>query len=61
MGSGIFLAEASRKRAKAIVDATTDWQDAKKLAEISTCLGAGMPGIEMSKLTENDRMAKRGW
>ncbi len=61
VGSGIFLAEDSRKRAKAIVDATTYWQDAKKLAEISTGLGAGMPGIEMGKLTEADRMAKRGW
>ena len=61
VGSGIFLSEDSRKRAKAIVDATTYWQDAKKLAEISTGLGAGMPGIEMGKLTEADRMAKRGW
>jgi pyridoxal 5'-phosphate synthase pdxS subunit len=61
VGSGIFLADDPRRRARAIVDATTHWQDAKKLAEISTGLGAAMPGIEMSKLTEADRLSKRGW
>jgi pyridoxal 5'-phosphate synthase pdxS subunit len=61
VGSGIFLADDPRRRARAIVDATTHWQDAKKLAEISTGLGAAMPGIEMSKLTDADRLSKRGW
>jgi pyridoxal 5'-phosphate synthase pdxS subunit len=61
VGSGVFLADDPRRRARAIVDATTHWQDAKKLAEISTGLGAAMPGIEMSKLTDADRLSKRGW
>ncbi len=61
VGSGIFLSEDPARRAKAIVDATTHWQDAKKLAEISTGLGSAMPGLEMSKLTEADRLATRGW
>jgi pyridoxal 5'-phosphate synthase pdxS subunit len=61
VGSGIFLSEDPKKRAKAIVEATTYWQDAKKLAEISTGLGSAMPGIELTTLSEPQRMAKRGW
>ncbi len=61
VGSGIFLSEDPAGRAKAVVDATTFWEDPKKLAEISTGLGAAMPGIEMSKLTEADRLSTRGW
>ena len=61
VGSGIFLSEDPRRRARAVVDAVTHWRDAKKLAEISTGLGTAMPGLELSKLTDADRMAKRGW
>jgi pyridoxal 5'-phosphate synthase pdxS subunit len=61
VGSGIFLAEDPARRARAIVDAVTYWQDPKKLAAISTGLGGAMPGIEMARLGEGQRMAARGW
>jgi pyridoxal 5'-phosphate synthase pdxS subunit len=61
VGSGIFLSEDPARRAKAIVDATTYWQDARKLAEISTGLGEAMRGTERTKLPEEQRLAVRGW
>ncbi|MCK5796507.1 MAG: pyridoxal 5'-phosphate synthase lyase subunit PdxS [Deltaproteobacteria bacterium] len=61
VGSGIFLSEDPEKRARAIVLAATYWENPKKLAEISEGLGAAMPGIEMSTLGAEARMASRGW
>ncbi|MFT7581512.1 MAG: pyridoxal 5'-phosphate synthase pdxS subunit, partial [Myxococcota bacterium] len=61
VGSGIFLSENPAQRARAVVEATTYWEDAKRLAEISRGLGEAMPGIEMSKLDETQRLSKRGW
>ena len=61
VGSGIFLSDQPAKRARAIVDATTYWQEPKRLAEISSGLGAAMRGIEMAQLSEDSRMAARGW
>ncbi len=61
VGSGIFLGETPARRAKAVVDAVTHWKDAKKLAEISTGLGAAMRGIERSKLLPEQKMSARGW
>jgi pyridoxal 5'-phosphate synthase pdxS subunit len=61
VGSGIFLSDQPVNRARAIVDATTFWQEPKKLAEISSGLGAAMRGIEMAQLSEDSRMAARGW
>jgi pyridoxal 5'-phosphate synthase pdxS subunit len=61
VGSGIFLSAEPARRAKAIVDATTYWKDAKKLAQASEGLGAAMPGLEISTLAEGERMASRGW
>jgi len=61
VGSGIFLSDEPVKRARAIVDAATYWQEPKKLAEISSGLGAAMRGIEMAQLSEGSRMAARGW
>lgn len=61
VGSGIFLSANPARRAKAIVEATTHWQNAKKLAELSTDLGAAMPGLEMASLADDHRMAARGW
>lgn len=61
VGSGIFLSEDPSRRAKAIVQAVTFWEDPAKLAEISSGLGTAMPGIEMSTLTADQRMAGRGW
>jgi pyridoxal 5'-phosphate synthase pdxS subunit len=61
VGSGIFKSDDPERRAKAVVEATTYWEDPKKLAEISTGLGTPMRGIEMAALTEADRLAGRGW
>jgi len=61
VGSGIFLSEDPPRRAKAIVDATTHWQDARKLAEISAGLGTAMRGLELSQLAPEEHFAQRGW
>ncbi|MBV9688305.1 MAG: pyridoxal 5'-phosphate synthase lyase subunit PdxS [Ktedonobacteraceae bacterium] len=61
VGSGIFKSGNPLKRAKAIVRATTYYQDAHILAEVSRALGEPMVGINSSQLPENELMAKRGW
>ncbi len=61
VGSGIFLSEDPAKRARAVVQATTYWNDAKKLVEISRGIGQAMRGIEMDKIPEGERLSKRGW
>ncbi|KQL33103.1 pyridoxal 5'-phosphate synthase lyase subunit PdxS [Psychrobacillus sp. FJAT-21963] len=61
VGSGIFKSENPEKFAKAIVEATTHYQDYKLLVEISKDLGIPMKGIEISRLSAQDRMQDRGW
>jgi pyridoxal 5'-phosphate synthase pdxS subunit len=61
VGSGIFKSEDPAPRARAIVLATTFYNDPKKLAEISEGLGEPMPGLDIRKLEEKDLMARRGW
>jgi len=61
VGSGIFKPGNPKARAKAIVLATTHYKDAKLLAEISKDLGQPMSGIEISTLTDSQRMQDRGW
>ncbi len=61
VGSGIFKSGDPKARAKAIVMATTHFKDAKILAEISKDLGQAMSGIEISTLTDSQRMQERGW
>ena len=61
VGSGIFKSGDPKARAKAIVMATTHYNDPKILAEISKDLGQPMSGIEISTLTESQRMQERGW
>lgn len=61
VGSGIFKSENPEARAKAIVLATTHYNDYKILAEISKDLGEPMAGIEIANLKENERMQERGW
>jgi pyridoxal 5'-phosphate synthase pdxS subunit len=61
VGSGIFLCDDAPRRAKAIVAATTYWQDGKKLAEISTGLGQPMRGLSARGMAEGERFAPRGW
>jgi pyridoxal 5'-phosphate synthase pdxS subunit len=61
VGSGIFKSSDPARRAKAMVDAATFYNDAKKLVEISTGLGIPMRGIDVASLGEDERMASRGW
>ncbi len=61
VGSGIFKSQNPEKFAKAIVQATTYFDDYPRLAELSKGLGEAMRGIEISKLTESERMQDRGW
>jgi pyridoxal 5'-phosphate synthase pdxS subunit len=61
VGSGIFKSSNPKARAKAIVMATTHYNDPKILAEISKDLGQPMTGIEISTLTDSQRMQERGW
>ncbi len=60
VGSGIFKSENPDKVAEAIVKATLHYDDPKVLAEVSKGLGVAMPGLEMSSLSEADRMQERG-
>ena len=61
VGSGIFKSDNPAKRAKAIVQAVTHYNDAKILAEVSEDLGAPMVGIQMDMLADGEKMAVRGW
>ncbi len=61
VGSGIFKSTDPPLRARAIVQATTHWQDAEQLLAACRGLGDAMPGIEMETLADNERMAARGW
>jgi len=61
VGSGIFKSADPAPRAKAIVRATTHWQDAKVVAEVSRGLGGAMPGLEIPQIPEGERLATRGW
>lgn len=61
VGSGIFKSGDPRRRAKAIVDAVTYYNDPKILAEISEDLGEPMVGIDIRQLEEKELLAPRGW
>jgi len=61
VGSGIFKSEDPEARAKAIVKATTYFNDPEKLLEASEDLGMAMPGLDISKLPETELMQTRGW
>jgi pyridoxal 5'-phosphate synthase pdxS subunit len=61
VGSGIFKSEDPARRAKAVVQATTHYKDPDVIARVSEELGEAMPGLEVSKMAEHERMAKRGW
>ncbi|ARB73465.1 TPA: pyridoxal 5'-phosphate synthase lyase subunit PdxS [Pasteurella multocida] len=61
VGSGIFKSEHPEKFAKAIVQATTHYQDYDLIARLSEELGEPMKGIEISRLQQHERMQERGW
>jgi pyridoxal 5'-phosphate synthase pdxS subunit len=61
VGSGIFKSEDPEKMAKAIVKATTHYQDPAIIAEVSRGTGVPMRGLEIGSIPENEILAKRGW
>ncbi|KAI9187966.1 Pyridoxal 5'-phosphate synthase subunit snz1 [Blastocladiella emersonii ATCC 22665] len=61
VGSGIFKSGDPIKRAKAIVQAVTHYQDAGVLATVSEDLGEAMVGINCDSLLDNQKFAQRGW
>ena len=61
VGSGIFKSGNPSRMADAIVQATTHYEDAELIAEISKNLGGAMKGDEVSKLDPSERLEKRGW
>ena len=61
VGSGIFKSGDPVKRAKAIVQSVTHYNDPAVLAEVSTGIGEAMVGINIDTLSEKERYAHRGW
>jgi pyridoxal 5'-phosphate synthase pdxS subunit len=61
VGSGIFKSGDPKKRAKAIVEAVTHYNDSSILAKVSEDLGESMVGINIDTLNEEERYAHRGW
>ncbi|HEY6627399.1 MAG TPA: pyridoxal 5'-phosphate synthase lyase subunit PdxS [Acidimicrobiia bacterium] len=61
VGSGIFKSSNPEAYARAIVEATTFWNEPEVVAKVSRGLGEAMPGIELGTLTETERLASRGW
>lgn len=61
VGSGIFKSDDPAPRAKAIVDATTHFENAEMLAELSRGLGDAMRGLDIRQLDEKELLSTRGW
>ena len=61
VGSGIFKSGDPAKRAKAIVEAVTHYNNPEILAEISKNLGQPMVGINVSSIPKEEMLAERGW
>ena len=60
VGSGIFKSGDAKKRAHAIVQATTHYKNPSVLANVSEGLGEAMVGISVSRMDDADKLAKRG-
>jgi len=61
VGSGIFKSDDPAPRAAAIVEATTHFRDAARVAQASEGLGAAMQSLETRKLEDSQLLANRGW
>jgi pyridoxal 5'-phosphate synthase pdxS subunit len=61
VGSGVFKSDDPAARARAIVRATTHWQDPAEVLAASRGLGAAMPGLAMEAIAPAARLAARGW
>jgi pyridoxal 5'-phosphate synthase pdxS subunit len=61
VGSGIFKSDNPAARARAIVEATTHYEDPTIVARASRGLGEAMRGLEISAIPERELLATRGW
>jgi pyridoxal 5'-phosphate synthase pdxS subunit len=61
VGSGIFKSSDPERRARAIVEATTHFEDPERVAAASRELGEPMPGLETRGLAPEEQLATRGW
>jgi pyridoxal 5'-phosphate synthase pdxS subunit len=61
VGSGVFKSADPALRARAVVRATTHWQEPTVVAEVSRGLGEPMRGLEISSIPEAERLQTRGW
>ena len=61
VGSGIFKSSDPERRARAIVKATTHYNDAKAVLEASEELGEAMPGLDVRTMSESEMLSTRGW
>jgi pyridoxal 5'-phosphate synthase pdxS subunit len=61
VGSGIFKSQDPAPRARAIVDATTHFDNPAKLVECSQNLGIAMSGLDVRQISEADKLSTRGW
>ena len=61
VGSGIFKSSNPAIMAKAIVRATTHYNDPKIVADVSRNLGAAMPGLDIKQIPADELLARRGW
>ncbi len=61
VGSGIFKSSNPEARAKAIVKATTHYQDPEIIAEVSKNLGEAMSGLDIKQIPTEELLASRGW
>jgi pyridoxal 5'-phosphate synthase pdxS subunit len=61
VGSGIFKSEDPAARANAIVQAAKNFNNPEKLLEASRALGDAMPGLDIAKMPESEKLQTRGW
>ena len=61
VGSGIFKSEDPEKFAKAIVQATTHYQDYELIGKLASELGTAMKGLDINQISLEERMQERGW
>ena len=61
VGSGIFKSENPPLLASAIVEASAHYDNPEVLLRVSRRLGKAMPGLEVSRIPESERLAQRGW
>jgi pyridoxal 5'-phosphate synthase pdxS subunit len=61
VGSGVYKSDDPSERARAIVHATTHWQDPGEVLKASRGLGLPMKGLAMEAIPETERLAARGW